>query len=165
MAPCNGEAFTRRLSDVEVPASTLTNGARGARADASPGRRPARLRREAWPMPSCPLAPQRGGRRGHAAEALLVGMHSGGPVGSAWPTFSIVRQAVTSTRVDFSPCGQSVFADAVDAVRAVDLSFDALTNDGDSGRPRLRTTHGIADGGKAILRTAPAPSDELGPLE
>ena len=86
-------------------------------------------------------------------------------MGSAWPTFSIVRQAVTSTRVDFSPCGQSVFADAVDAVRAVDLSFDALTNDGDSGRPRLRTTHGIADGGKAILRTAPAPSEELGPLE
>lgn len=51
--------------------------------------------------------------------------------GSVWPTFSIVRPAVTNTRVDFSPYGQSVFADAIDAVQAVGLTFDALISEVD----------------------------------
>ena len=42
--------------------------------------------------------------------------------GCASPTFGIVRPAVPNTRVDFSPYGQSVFADAVDAVQSVDLA-------------------------------------------
>lgn len=36
--------------------------------------------------------------------------------GCAFPTFGIVKPAVTNTRVDMSPYGQSEFADAVDAV-------------------------------------------------
>ena len=48
--------------------------------------------------------------------------------GPTVPTFGIVRPAVPNTRVDFSPYGQSVFADAVDAVRSVDLAYDALIN-------------------------------------
>ena len=46
--------------------------------------------------------------------------------GSAWPSFAIVKPAIDNTRVDMSPYGQSVFADAVDAVQAVDLAFDAM---------------------------------------
>lgn len=57
--------------------------------------------------------------------------------GSAWPTFSIVRPAVTNTRVDFSPYGQSVFADAMDAVQAVDLTFDALISEVDVSKMRV----------------------------
>jgi len=49
--------------------------------------------------------------------------------GLSFPTFGIVKPAVTNTRVDMSPYGQSVFADAVDAVQAVDLTFDALINE------------------------------------
>lgn len=49
--------------------------------------------------------------------------------GCPFPTFGIVKSAVTNTRVDMSPHGQSVFADAVDAVQAVDLTFDALINE------------------------------------
>src|SRR5699024_9604315 len=44
--------------------------------------------------------------------------------GCPFPTFGIVKPAVTNTRVDMSPYGQSIFADAVDAVQAVDLTFD-----------------------------------------
>lgn len=57
--------------------------------------------------------------------------------GSEWPTFAIVRPAVPNTRVDFSPYGQSVFADAVDAVQSVDLAYDALINEVDAGKMRV----------------------------
>lgn len=57
--------------------------------------------------------------------------------GSSFPTFGIVKPAVTNTRVDMSPYGQSVFADAVDAVQAVDLAFDALVNEVDLSKIRV----------------------------
>ena len=57
--------------------------------------------------------------------------------GSTFPTFSIVKPAVTNTRVDMSPYGQSVFADAVDAIQAVDLTFDALINEIDLSKMRV----------------------------
>lgn len=57
--------------------------------------------------------------------------------GCAEPTFGIVRPAITNTRVDMSPYGQSVFADAVDAVQAVDLTFDALVNEVDVSKMRV----------------------------
>lgn len=57
--------------------------------------------------------------------------------GSASPTFGIVRPAVPNTRVDCSPYGQSVFADAVDAIQSVDLAFDALINEVDAGKMRV----------------------------
>ena len=57
--------------------------------------------------------------------------------GCPFPTFGIVKPAVTNTRVDMSPYGQSVFADAVDAVQAVDLTFDALINEIDLSKMRV----------------------------
>ena len=57
--------------------------------------------------------------------------------GSTFPAFSIVKPAVTNTRVDMSPYGQSVFADAVDAIQAVDLTFDALINEIDLSKMRV----------------------------
>ena len=57
--------------------------------------------------------------------------------GSALPTFGIVRPAVPNTRADCSPYGQSVFADAVDAIQSVDLAFDALINEIDAGKMRV----------------------------
>ena len=44
----------------------------------------------------------------------------------ACPTFGIVKPALENTYVDLSPYGQSVFADAVDAVKAVDLAYDSM---------------------------------------
>ena len=57
--------------------------------------------------------------------------------GCAFPTFSIVKPAVDNTRVDMSPYGQSVFADAVDAIQAVDLAFDAMINEVDVSKMRV----------------------------
>ena len=57
--------------------------------------------------------------------------------GCALPAFGIVKPAVTNTRVDMSPYGQSVFADAVGAVQAVDLTFDALINEIDLSKMRV----------------------------
>ena len=74
------------------------------------------------------------------AEGREVAVPGVAPVvatGSTWPTFSIVRPAVPNTRVDFSPYGQSVFADAVDAVQSVDLAYDALINEVDAGKMRV----------------------------
>ena len=48
--------------------------------------------------------------------------------------------AVDNTLVNMSPYGQSVFADAIDAVQAVDVAFDSLINEVDDrrGNPILR---------------------------
>lgn len=46
--------------------------------------------------------------------------------GSPFPTFAIVRPGIENVRADVSPYGMSVFADAVDACKAVDLAYDAL---------------------------------------
>lgn len=56
---------------------------------------------------------------------------------SVFPTFGILRPAVPNTRVDMSPYGQSIFADAVDAIQSVDLCFDALMNEVDAGKMRV----------------------------
>lgn len=70
-------------------------------------------------------------------ELAPVGVAPVFDTGCAFPTFGIVKPAVTNTRVDMSPYGQSVFADAVDAVQAVDLTFDALTNEVDVSKMRV----------------------------
>lgn len=70
-------------------------------------------------------------------EVAVPGVAGDVATGSAGPTFGIVRPAVPNTRVDFSPYGQSVFADAVDAVQSVDLAYDALINEVDAGKMRV----------------------------
>lgn len=70
-------------------------------------------------------------------EVRVPGVGDEVETGSAGPTFGIVRPAVPNTRVDFSPYGQSVFADAMDAVQSVDLAFDALINEIDAGKMRV----------------------------
>ena len=57
--------------------------------------------------------------------------------GSLWPTFALVKPAIDNTRVDMSPYGQSVFADAVDAIQAVDLCYDAMMGEIDNGKMRV----------------------------
>ena len=55
----------------------------------------------------------------------------------SFPTFAIVKPAIENTRVDMSPYGQSIFADAIDAVQAVDLAFDAMINEVDVSKIRV----------------------------
>ncbi len=70
-------------------------------------------------------------------ELAPVGVNPIYDTGCPFPTFGIVKPAVTNTRVDMSPYGQSVFADAVDAVQAVDLTFDAIVNEVDVSKMRV----------------------------
>ena len=87
-------------------------------------------------------------------ELAPVGVAPVFDTGCAFPTFGIVKPAVTNTRVDMSPYGQSVFADAVDAVQAVDLTFDALINEIDVSKMRVFLSDVLFDrektGDKAI---------------
>ena len=87
-------------------------------------------------------------------ELSPVGVAPVYDTGCAFPTFGIVKPAVTNTRVDMSPYGQSVFADAVDAVQAVDLTFDALVNEVDVSKMRVFLSDVLFDreksGDKAI---------------
>lgn len=87
-------------------------------------------------------------------ELAPVGVAPIFDTGCPFPTFGIVKPAVTNTRVDMSPYGQSVFADAVDAVQAVDLTFDALINEIDVSKMRVFLSDVLFDrektGDKAI---------------
>lgn len=65
------------------------------------------------------------------------GVCSAYDTGSPWPTFALVKPAIDNTRVDMSPYGQSVFADAVDAIQAVDLCCDAMMSEIDKGKMRV----------------------------
>ena len=57
--------------------------------------------------------------------------------GCSFPTFAIVKPAVENTRVDMSPYGQSIFADAIDAIQAVDVAFDAMITEVDISKMRV----------------------------
>ena len=57
--------------------------------------------------------------------------------GSSIPTFAIMKPGINNTRVDMSPYGQSIFADAVDAIQSVVLAFDALINEVDVSKMRV----------------------------
>lgn len=46
--------------------------------------------------------------------------------GCRTPTFGIVRPGIENVYADISPYGASVFADAIDAVKSVDLTWDAF---------------------------------------
>lgn len=78
-------------------------------------------------------------------ELAPVGVAPVFDTGCAFPTFGIVKPAVTNTRVDMSPYGQSVFADAVD------LTFDALINEIDVSKMCVFLFDREKTGDKAIF--------------
>ncbi|EHF02188.1 hypothetical protein HMPREF1008_00894 [Olsenella sp. oral taxon 809 str. F0356] len=77
--------------------------------------------------------------------------------GSSFPTFAIVKPGITNTRVDMSPYGQSVFADAVDAIQSVDLAFDALINEVDVSKMRVFLSDVLFDHDRDGGKNTPIP--------
>lgn len=71
------------------------------------------------------------------AEIEVPGVLAHYETGSVSPSFALVKPAFENTRVDMSPYGQSIFADALGAVAAVDLAFDALFNEVDVSKMRV----------------------------
>lgn len=57
--------------------------------------------------------------------------------GQALPTFAVVRPAVDNLVADLAPMGQSVFEDAIDAIRGVDEAWDALVRELAVCKPRV----------------------------
>lgn len=90
-------------------------------------------------------------------ELAPVGVAPVFDTGCPFPTFGIVKPAVTNTRVDMSPYGQSVFADAVDAVQAVDLTFDALVSEIDVSKMRVFLSDVLFDREKSGDKTISIP--------
>ena len=90
-------------------------------------------------------------------ELSPVGVAPVFDTGCPFPTFGIVKPAVTNTRVDTSPCGQSVFADAIDAVQAVDLTFDALVSEIDISKMRVFLSDVLFDCEKSGNKTISIP--------
>lgn len=53
------------------------------------------------------------------------------------PWFAIVKPALANTYVDYSPYGVSVFDDAQDIMKSVDMAYNALINEVDLGKLRV----------------------------
>ena len=70
------------------------------------------------------------GRELPAPDGVLPELDTGCPT----PTFAVFRPAIENTYVDLSPYGVSVFADAVDAIKTVDMAWTALYDEVDLGR-------------------------------
>lgn len=66
-------------------------------------------------------------------EGMLTDFDTGQPL----PTFCLVRPAVDNLVADMSPMGQSVFEDALDAIKAVDDSFDTLVRELAVTKPKV----------------------------
>lgn len=68
--------------------------------------------------------------------------------------FGIVVPGIDNTLADFSPYGMSIFADAVDAIKAVDLAFDSLYQEVDLTQVKIFASEEMLDidvqNGKAI---------------
>ena len=77
--------------------------------------------------------------------------------GCPYPTFAIIKPAVPNNRVEASPYGQSVFADAIDAVQSVDLAFDALVNEVSAGKMRIFLSDVMFDHDKSNGKNTPIP--------
>ena len=70
-------------------------------------------------------------------EVAVDGVEPDFDTGSTEPTFAVFRPAIENTYEDLSPYGVSVFADAVDAIKTVDMAWTALYDEVDLGRMML----------------------------
>lgn len=69
--------------------------------------------------------------------ARLEGVIEDFPTGAGDPWFAVVKPALDNDLVDMSPFGVSVFKDAKDALKSVDLAYDAMVSEVDLGKLRI----------------------------
>jgi A118 family predicted phage portal protein len=75
----------------------------------------------------------------------------------ACPTFGILKPALENTTVDLSPYGQSVFADAVDSIKAVDLAWDSIYQEVELTAAKVFVDESLMDVRSKDGKTIPAP--------
>ncbi len=61
------------------------------------------------------------------------------------PTFALVRPGIENTYVDNSAYGVSVFSDAIDAIKGVDLTFDAIFQEIELTEPMVFADESLID--------------------
>lgn len=61
------------------------------------------------------------------------------------PTFALLRPAIDNVVEDFTPMGQSVIEDALDAVRAVDNAFDSMQQEIDATKVKIFMSDDLFD--------------------
>lgn len=89
--------------------------------------------------------------------------------GSALPTFALVRPAIDNVYSDGSAMGQSVFADAVGAIQAVDNAFDSISREIDATKVKTFVSDQLfgqastrdADGNLVPVVQLPSPDDSI----
>lgn len=65
--------------------------------------------------------------------------------GNALPTFALVKLSIDNSHVKMRPYGQSMFADAVNTIQAVDLAYNAMMGEIDNGKVRVSLSDAIID--------------------
>lgn len=73
------------------------------------------------------------------------------------PTFGILKPALENTAVDLSPYGMSVFADAVDAIKAVDFAWDSIYQEVELTSAKVFVDEALVDVRSKDGKTIPAP--------
>ena len=85
--------------------------------------------------------------------------------GQPLPTFCLIRPAVDNLVADMSPMGQSVFEDAVDAIKAVDDAFDTLVRELAVTKPKVfmadQLLQTFQDGAGRTVTAPMAPEDTV----
>ncbi|MEG1907215.1 MAG: phage portal protein [Gordonibacter sp.] len=80
--------------------------------------------------------------------------------GCAAKTFGLIKPALENTCVDLSPYGMSVFADAVDAIKAVDLAFDSMFQEVELTEVKVFMDEAMIDVRSKGGKTIPLPKQE-----
>lgn len=80
--------------------------------------------------------------------------------GTKHQTFQLMRPAIENVYEEFTPMGQSVFADAVDAIKAVDNCFDSMSREVDATKVKVFMSDDLFDvkmenGQRQILPMSP----------
>lgn len=75
-------------------------------------------------------------------------------------TFGLIKPALENTCVDLSPYGMSVFADAVDALKAVDLAFDSMFQEVELTEVKVFMDEAMIDVRSKGGKTIPMPKRE-----
>lgn len=103
------------------------------------------------------------------ADAGTLGILPEYDTGIAVPTFALVRPAIDNVYSDGSAMGQSVFADAIGAIQAVDNAFDSILREIDATKVKTFVSDQLfgqesgfdRDGNQTAYVRLPSPDDSI----
>lgn len=97
---------------------------------------------------------------GKQVSAEAFGIMEEFETGCKTPTFAIVRPGIKNTYADVSPYGVAVFADAIDTVKAVDLTWDAFMQEVELTEVMVFMDEGMIDVRNENGKVVPVPKGD-----